>query len=66
MNQEIANQAEALEDVGSERYDVALSKIADQAKEVFGEHIDANFVKENIQWFKDLAKGGEAAAYAWK
>jgi hypothetical protein len=33
---------------------------------VFGKHIDAKFIEENIELFEDLAEGGETAAAAWK
>ena len=52
-------------DSQSVAYAEALSKIADAAKEVFGEDITSDFVQQNKELFAQLVEGGQQAEAAF-
>ena len=68
LNDVLEEQGDILKnaDKKSDAYKKSLSLVTNAAKEVFGKHIDAKFIEENIELFEDLAEGGETAAAAWK
>ena len=67
LNEVLSNQSEALKigDKSIEAYRVALSTIAAQAKQVFGEFATEDFIDENKQLFAQLAEGGAVGEQAY-
>ena len=57
----IEENSDALDDSkkGTREYQKALSKITDTAKDAFGDDITKEFVEENLDLFKEFAKGSE-------
>ena len=68
LNNVIKDNIEVLnnpnKDLGA--YGEAIGKITQEASDAFGTVVSADFVEENIQKFRDIAEGGEAAAAAYK
>lgn len=68
MNEVLEENRDILKegDKNSQAYGAAIEDVTKEAKKVFGEHIEAPFVEENIDQFLALEEGGEAADAAWK
>lgn len=63
----VSNSAEALtNDVNSPAYLKATQTIAMQAKNIWGEEVNAAFVGANADLFYSISKGGNEAATAWQ
>lgn len=68
MNEVLEENKDILKegDKNSQAYGAAIEDVTKEAKKVFGEHIEAPFVEENIDQFLALEEGGETADAAWK
>lgn len=51
---------------GTEDYGVAISKLVDKFKELFGNNITAEWVEKNLSTIQELSKGGKEADEAMK
>ena len=67
LNESISDNYDAFKkaEKGSWAYDEALKKITENAKDVFGEHIDESFVETYAKDFLLLEQGGEVAEAAF-
>ena len=67
MNEVLEENNEILKsgDTESVAYGKAIANVTEEAKKVFGTHIEEPFVKDNIGLFLALEEGGQVAEDAW-